>query len=113
MVREDLVTGRAQSGDREPAPDDLRLVQDFVNTVDRENVVELLDAPRGLREWLEHRGLPGAAEELTDADVRRAVTLREALRTLLLANNGGADDARARATVAGCARRSRLEAEVL
>jgi predicted RNA-binding Zn ribbon-like protein len=89
MDRQDLVEGRAQSGGREPAEDDLRLVQDFVNTLDRENGVELFDGPEGLAMWLGHRGF--AHGRLGDADVERALALREALRSVLLANNGGPD----------------------
>ena len=60
MDRDELVRGAAQSGGREPAEGDLRLVQDFVNTLDRENGVELFDGPEGLAAWLDHRALPGA-----------------------------------------------------
>ena len=105
MDRKDLITGRAQPGDREPAPGDLRLVQDFVNTVDRENVVELFDAPAGLREWLAHRDLPGATGELADADLERALRVREALRALLLDD----EDAGARAALEAAAVRTRLQ----
>jgi predicted RNA-binding Zn ribbon-like protein len=107
--RADLVTGRAQPGDREPADAPLRHVQDLVNTVDRENVVELLDAPQGLADWLAHRHLPGAGD-VTARDLRRALELREALRAVLLANNGGADDPAARAVLEAVGRRAGLRA---
>jgi len=100
--REDLVTGGAQPGDRAPAPDDLRLVQDFVNTVDRENGVELFDGAGGLRDWLRHRGLTG---RVTAADVEWAVEVREALRTMLL---GDGEDAAARSTLDTAVARARL-----
>src|SRR5205807_7269161 len=69
------------------APEPLRLVQRFVNTVDHEND----------REWI------GTAGELADflgsdeaeVDVHRAHELREALRMLLRANNGAPLDASA------------------
>jgi predicted RNA-binding Zn ribbon-like protein len=102
MDRQDLLEGRAQSGGREPAEDELRLVQDFVNTVDRENGVELFDGPGGLESWLAYRDLgPGRR---SDADVRRALELREALRAVLLANNGGPDPREAFDTLAAFAR---------
>ena len=107
--REDLVTGAVQPGDRPPAPGALRLVQDFVNTVDRENVVELLDGPEGLGAWLAHRELADGAP-VTDRDVRRALELREALRTVLLANNGEPDDPAARAVLDTAAHRAGLRA---
>ena len=87
MERADLITGVVQSGGRPPADGDLRLVQDFVNTLDREHHNDLLDGPEGLAAWLEHRGF--AADEPGPADVAHAVEVREALRALLLANNGG------------------------
>jgi predicted RNA-binding Zn ribbon-like protein len=108
MLREDLVTGSVQSGGREPAEDDLRLVQDFVNTLDREHGVELFDAPQGLADWLAHRGLPGAGDRLTARDVERALGVREALRAILLANNGGPDAPQAYAALGAAARRARL-----
>jgi predicted RNA-binding Zn ribbon-like protein len=108
--RDDLITGREQSGGREPADDDLRLVQDFVNTVDRENGVELFDGPDGLRDWLAYRHLPGADDELSSADLRRALEVREALRALLLANNGEPEDPSAYGTLDAAARRARLHA---
>ena len=106
MNRDDLITGRGQPGDRAPAPGPLRLVQDFVNTVDRENRVELLGDTAGLRDWLAHRDLP--AGRVTTADLEHAVALREALRTVLLANNGGPDVASARAALDTAAERARL-----
>ena len=97
MDRQDLIEGRMQSGGREPAEDDLRLVQDFVNTLDRENGVELFDDPAGLEQWLASRSLPGAPVD--GAGVTRAVELREALRAVLLANNGGPDAPEAHGTI--------------
>ena len=107
MERADLVTGAVQSGGRPPAEDDLRLVQDFVNTLDREHDNDLLDGPEGLAAWLEHRGL--VAGELRHADAARAVEVREALRALLLANNGGPAAPGAHAVLEAAAQRARLE----
>ncbi len=56
------------------APEPLRQVQLFLNSVDLHNEVEWLP------DWLESRGLSGERE--------RAVRLREALRSLVLGNNG-------------------------
>ena len=63
------------------APEPLRRVQLFVNSVDLHNEVEWLPG------WLAERGLGGELE--------RARELREALRSLVLANNGAAPDAAA------------------
>ncbi|HET8950393.1 MAG TPA: ABATE domain-containing protein, partial [Solirubrobacteraceae bacterium] len=107
MERADLVTGAVQSGGRPPAEGELRLVQDFVNTLDREHHNDLLDGPEGLAAWLEHRGFEAAG--LRQADVARAVEVREALRALLLANNGGPSAPAAHAVLEAAARRARLE----
>ena len=106
MKRSDLVTGAVQSGGRPPAEGDLRLVQDFVNTLDREHHDDLLDGPEGLDAWLEHRGFEAGG--LRQADVARAVELREALRSLLLANNGEPEVPGAHAVLEAAARRARL-----
>jgi predicted RNA-binding Zn ribbon-like protein len=63
------------------APDPLREVQLLVNSVDLHNEVEWLD------DWLCAHGLD------PERDRDRATNLREALRVLLLANNGRPFDA--------------------
>jgi predicted RNA-binding Zn ribbon-like protein len=72
------------------APGQLGVVQAFVNTV------ELLDQPReeigtpeALGVWLGEHGLLDGTP-VTPDDQAAAIELREALRHLLLANNGGA-----------------------
>jgi predicted RNA-binding Zn ribbon-like protein len=67
------------------APEPLRLVQRFVNTVDHEHHREWIGTPAELAEFL------GCAE--AKVDVERAHELREALRMLLRANNGASLDA--------------------
>lgn len=80
-------------GNREPAPEPLRVVQAFVNTVDVENGIEELSGPAELHGMLKRIGaLDEGAPELTDADLRRALAVREALRALLHANVGLAPD---------------------
>ena len=62
-------------------------MQRFVNTVDFENGIEELTAPAALEQVLEQLGvLEGVRLDQTDLD--RALCVREALRALLLANNG-------------------------
>jgi hypothetical protein len=74
-------------GGRAPAPGALRLVQRFVNTVDFENGIEELTDPVALEHALDAIGLP-AGERLGPSDLERALRVREALRALLLGNNG-------------------------
>jgi predicted RNA-binding Zn ribbon-like protein len=72
------------------SPHELDLVIDFVNTLDLEKDIDEL-AGHGLDDWFAGRGLYSPrATPLDDGDRRRAVRLREALRALMLANNGGA-----------------------
>ena len=69
------------------APGDLERVRDFVNTLDVESGDDALSSPDALRAWLEARGLePGRTA--TRADLVSARRLREAIRALLLENNG-------------------------
>ena len=75
--------------DVEPAPGRLALVQAFVNTVDLEHGREMLSSPARLSAVLGELGLLGAAARATRPQLLRAIALREALRSLALANNGG------------------------
>jgi predicted RNA-binding Zn ribbon-like protein len=61
-----------------------------VNTLDPESGADRLASAAGLAGWLAEKGLSG--DRATRADLRRAVEVREALRRLLLANNGEAPD---------------------
>jgi predicted RNA-binding Zn ribbon-like protein len=107
VEREALLSGLVQPGDRPPAPGPLRLVQAFVNTVDREHGPDLFAETRGLEEWLERNML---SARVRDGDLGAAVEMREALRALLLANNGHPYDAGAHAALSRAAARCRLEA---
>jgi predicted RNA-binding Zn ribbon-like protein len=100
------LAGRPQPGGREPAPGALALVQDLVNTVDREHGPDLLDDVDGLADWLARRGL--AANGVSTRDLRHAREVREALRGLLLANNGGLEPEGARAALEATAARAGL-----
>lgn len=74
--------------DRSSAGPELRLVQRFINTLDVETVADEIGTPARLAAWLREEGM-GAVEAGTDGHAR-ALALREALRGLALANNGGA-----------------------
>jgi predicted RNA-binding Zn ribbon-like protein len=90
----------------------LRLVREFVNTYDLESDTEALSEPGDLRKWLRHNGFPGSNEVATEADLARAIELREAIRELLLAANhdgGSAPEAAGQLTAA--ARRAQLRPE--
>jgi len=96
-------------GGRQPAPHPLRLVQAFVNTLDRENRVEELEGPADLRRALADLGLLAeSAGPLTDDDLVLALGVREALRALTLANNGVPLPSGATATLERASRAAQL-----
>jgi predicted RNA-binding Zn ribbon-like protein len=92
------------------APEPLRLVQQFVNSVDREHAREWIGTPNELRDWLVERDLP--ANGLTERDVGRAHELRESLRRLLVANNERTVDREAIDVVNRAIEGSRLRPEL-
>jgi predicted RNA-binding Zn ribbon-like protein len=106
VQREALLSGLVHPGDREPAPGSLAVVQAFVNTVDREHGPDLFDDAAGLEEWLDRHLL---AARVAAGDLERAREVREALRALLLANNGEPRDPSAQEVLERAARRARLE----
>jgi predicted RNA-binding Zn ribbon-like protein len=93
-------------------PNELALVEEFVNTFDLEDGDEALSIPAALSEWLAEHGLAEPGETFGHEDLARAIAVREALRALLLANNGGALDPDAAATLNAAADRARLTVAV-
>jgi predicted RNA-binding Zn ribbon-like protein len=77
----------------------VKLVTDFVNTLELDEGDDHLRSPAQLRAWFAERGLIGPRAEVGRSDLRRAREVREALRVLLLANNGVAADTRTAARV--------------
>ena len=100
----------AESG-RPPAPGPLALVQAFVNTYDVEPHREELHSPEALRAWLVDHGLLHDGELLSDADLRRALEAREALRALLEANTAASVDAASVTTLNRIADGARLRVQ--
>ena len=90
------------------APQPLRLVQSFVNTVDLENEREWLGDPATLAAWARERNLASARTRFTRRDLRQALELREAFRALLAANRDRKRDAAALAVLTNAARAGRL-----
>jgi predicted RNA-binding Zn ribbon-like protein len=70
------------------APGGLELIRGFLNTLDIDDGIEALDSPEALAAWLAEHELLDPRARLDRADLERAVEVREALRKLLLANNG-------------------------
>jgi predicted RNA-binding Zn ribbon-like protein len=72
------------------APGQLELARQFVNTLDVETGADELSSPQALGSWLGERDLLPRGAKVGRGALRRAIDLREALRNLLLANNGAA-----------------------
>jgi predicted RNA-binding Zn ribbon-like protein len=94
----------------EPAvPAGAQLIADFVNTNELDEADgEHLASRRDLRDWLSERGLLAARAEPAAGDLQRAQRVREALRKLLLANNGAPLDPEAVSTLNAAAAESNL-----
>lgn len=97
-----------EPGGRPPAPGAARLVQQFINTLDREGPENLADAA-ALHRWLTDAGLLASNAKVTSADHARAIGLREALRDLAAANAGLGHAPNAERSVNAVARRARLQ----
>jgi predicted RNA-binding Zn ribbon-like protein len=70
------------------APEPLKVLQRFVNSVSFERGEEELDSPEALKSWLVERDLMSPDDPVSEGDLRRAIDVREGLRALLFANNG-------------------------
>jgi predicted RNA-binding Zn ribbon-like protein len=84
------------------APGRLELVRAFINTNEIDEEIDHIATPAQLAEWLAESGLGGERFDaaLVDEDaLRRTIALREALRSLVLANNGEPRDPGAAATL--------------
>ena len=74
---------------REPAPDGSALVQEFVNSADLEEQIDAFGSVESARAWLTGHGLVAGRRGPTEADRARLVEVREALRDVLDARDGG------------------------
>ena len=95
-----------------PAPNELALIEDFLNTWDLEDDEDALSIPAALSDWLAGHGLAEPGEAFDHEDLARAIAVREALRALLLANNDDELDPAAPATLSAAADRARLTVAV-
>jgi predicted RNA-binding Zn ribbon-like protein len=93
------------------APGELDLVREFVNTVDLEDGEERLSSPEALGDWLAQHGVEPTPRP-GEADLARAIRFREALRGVLLANNGQPVPAAAVAELEAAAGRASVRLEV-
>jgi predicted RNA-binding Zn ribbon-like protein len=100
------------SGSKRPAPGDLELVRGFVNTIDVEAGTEKLDAPASLRDWLVANDLISPKVTASSGDLRKALDLRRALRSLLTHNDGEPLEPSAIEAVNNAAARAKLVARL-
>ena len=79
------------SGDIEnkPAPDPLRRVQAFINTIDMESGQDRLASVDDARPWLVDNGLLGADATPGPDDLHLVAGVREGLRALVIHNSDG------------------------
>ena len=98
----------AEPGGREAAPGPLALVQAFVNTGVAERGWDAIGEQGSLRLWLAKRELLAEGVPVEDDDVGRAREVREALRALLVCNNGRGVDPAAVGTLNRAAERAKL-----
>lgn len=85
-------------------------MRQFVNSRDAEVATDELADADGVRTWFATRDLLPPSARVTAGDVKRVVAVREALRALLVANNGQPLDDGAVAVLNEAASRSPLEA---
>jgi predicted RNA-binding Zn ribbon-like protein len=93
---------------RKPPPGDLVLVQGAINTHDLEDGRDDWSDPEALERWLTHYGLMESGGPLSVADLDQARRVREALRDLLMANNGAELDRRSVDTLNAAAKTAEL-----
>jgi predicted RNA-binding Zn ribbon-like protein len=80
-----------EPGGRPKAPGRLELLQRFVNSYNHDFPREWdrIGTPEKARAWLRQKGLVAPGDRISDADVARLRELREAIRALAIANQGG------------------------
>lgn len=93
---------------RQQAPGELERVRAFLNTADFEQQSDELGGPPALAQWLTAQGLASPTVRVTQADLERAVSMREALRAALLAHNGVETAPKSDGTLDQAARRAKL-----
>ena len=87
----------------------LDLVRDYVNTFDLETGIDSIDSPEEFAAWLSEQGLVDDLVEPSEAEVTDARAVREAIRELLLENNGiTGDSAAASKTLEAAGREAQL-----
>lgn len=95
-------------GDRSPAPSQLALLQEFLNTADAGSGTDQLGTRESMQRWLASHRLTAPHSEFDERDRRRLVEVRDALRLLVSADAGPGTSRRAVTILNEAARRIRL-----
>jgi predicted RNA-binding Zn ribbon-like protein len=96
------VTARAH------APGRLKLVEAFINSIERDTGRDELATPESMRRWLAQHRLASSQAELGEADRRRLVEIRQAFHELVAANGSQLPARRAVTVLNETARQIRL-----
>ena len=80
-----------EPGGRPKAPGRLELLQRFINSYNHDFPREWdrIGSPERAEAWLRQKRLVAPGDRISDADVARLAELREAMRALAIANQGG------------------------
>jgi predicted RNA-binding Zn ribbon-like protein len=80
-----------EPGGRPKAPGRLELLQRFINSYNHDFPREWdrIGSPERAKTWLRQKGLVAPGDRISNADVARLRELREAIRALAIANQGG------------------------
>lgn len=92
------------------APEPLRLVQRFVNSAHLDRGEDELETPAALAAWLAARDLLPSGTAISATEHSRAIDVREGLRAVLFAHNGGPRDSEAVGRLERAAARAELRA---
>jgi predicted RNA-binding Zn ribbon-like protein len=103
-----------EPGGRPKAPGRLELLQRFINSYNHDFPREWdrLGTQEKARAWLRQKGLVGPDVRISAADAARLRELREAIRTLTIANHGGRPDPASADVIRGASRTARLRVTV-
>jgi predicted RNA-binding Zn ribbon-like protein len=80
-----------EPGGRPKAPGRLELLQRFINSYNHDfpRDWDRIGTPEKARAWLRQKRLVAPGDRISDVDVARLCELREAMRALVIANQGG------------------------
>ncbi len=101
---------QVEPGGRPKAPGRLELLQRFVNSYNHDFPREWdrIGTAEKAQAWLREKGLVAAGDRISEADAARLRELREAIRALAVANQGGAPAAAATDVIREVTRTTRL-----